>query len=295
MPAWAKGSLDWEKQCLEKRFRELSERYSRKIPMWEVTNETFWDRRKLTEFYMQPDFIEWNFALAENYFPANKLIINETHSLVWSPEFFHHFRSPYYLQIERAILKGARIDSIGMQFHMFYPREQEVRETADYYDPEQLYEVMDIYAQLGKPLQITELTVPAYSNDHEDEAIQAEIIRNLYRIWFSHPAMEGIIYWNLPDGYAYNALPGDMTKGENAYYGGLLRYDLTPKPAYYIIRDLFQKEWHTELPLEAEDGEFSFKGFYGDYDLKITVDSKVFTRGIHLGKGLINRHLTVTV
>ena len=35
--------------------------------------------------------------------------------------------------------------------------------------------------------------------------------------------------------------------GENYYYGGLLRYDLSPKPAYYTIKDLFEKTWHTDL------------------------------------------------
>ena len=94
---------------------------------------------------------------------------------------------------------------------------------------------MDLYSGLGKPLQVTEVTVPAYSNEAEDEAIQAEIIEKLYTVWFSHPAMEQIIYWNLVDGYAYvpytdperiAASQGDMTLGENVYYGGLLRFDI---------------------------------------------------------------------
>lgn len=72
---------------------------------------------------------------------------------------------------------------------------------------------MDTYAKFGKPLQITEITIPAYSNDPADEEIQSQIIKNLYSIWFSHPAMEAIIYWNLPDGYAHRAVPGDMTQG----------------------------------------------------------------------------------
>ena len=116
--------------------------------MWEVTNETYWGSRNLSTLYMQDDFVEWSFALAENYFPANKLVINEAHSRVWSREWFHWNRSPYFMQIERAMLKGARIDSIGMQFHMFYRREFEKEPTSVYYDPEQLYAVMDTYAML---------------------------------------------------------------------------------------------------------------------------------------------------
>jgi len=294
MPEWAKGSVTWEKQCLEKRFRELAERYSMRIPMWEVTNETYWGGQ-LSTLYTQDDLVEWSFALAEKLFPANKLIINEAHSRVWSHEwFFHHNRSPYYMQIERALLKGSRIDSIGMQFHMFYRRENELQQTAVYYDPEQLYDVMDTYARLGKSLQITEVTIPAYSNAAEDEEIQAQILRNLYSIWFSHPAMEAIIYWNLPDGYAYNAVPGDMTAGENYFYGGLVRFDFTPKPAYLAIRNLFEKEWRTNLTLHTDSGALSFKGFYGEYELEITAGGQKVTHTIHLSKER-NRHFTITL
>ena len=287
MPEWAKGSLAWEKQCLEKRFRELAERYAKRIPMWEVTNETYWGRK--STFYSQPDFVEWSFALAEQYFPANKLVINEAHSLIWNRSSFHWNRSPYYMQIERALLKGARIDAVGMQYHMFYRKEAEIDETAVYYDPEQIYAVLDTYAMLGKPIHITELTIPAYSNAPEDEAVQAEIIRNIYRMWFSHAAVDGIIYWNLVDGFGYNAKPGDMTAGENYYYGGLLRYDFTPKPAYKMIRDLFEKEWRTKLTLHTASGSLSFKGFYGQYDLEITVKGKRIRKTILLSKEQNNR------
>jgi hypothetical protein len=177
---------------------------------------------------------------------------------------------------------------------MFYPREAEAKETPIYYDPEQLYNVLDTYAKLGKPIQITEITIPSYSNDPEDEETQARIIRNLYRIWFSHPAMEAVIYWNLPDGYAHGAVPGDMTKGENSYYGGLFRFDLTPKPAYSIIRDLFAKEWRTNLKLHTDSGAVSFKGFYGEYDLEITAGGRTVRRTIHLNKAM-NNHFTITL
>ena len=292
MPEWAKGSLAWEKQCLEKRFRELAERYAKRIPMWEVTNETYWGRK--STFYSQPDFVEWSFALAEQYFPANKLVINEAHSLIWNRSSFHWNRSPYYMQIERALLKGARIDAVGMQYHMFYRKEAEIDETAVYYDPEQIYAVLDTYAMLGKPIHITELTIPAYSNAPEDEAVQAEIIRNIYRMWFSHAAVDGIIYWNLVDGFGYNAKPGDMTAGENYYYGGLLRYDFTPKPAYEVIRELFGKEWRTDLAVHTDSGTLSFKGFYGEYELEITAGGRRSRRTIHLNRNR-NNHFTITL
>ncbi len=293
MPDWAKGTVAWEKKCLEKRFRELAERYASRIPMWEVTNETFWALDNKSTLYALPDFVEWSFAIADKYFPCNKLVINEAHWL-WGDSGFHRDRSAYYMQIERALLKGARIDSIGMQFHMFNRRENELEITRQFYDPERICDVLDTYAALSKPIHITELTIPAYSNDVEDEDIQAEIIKNIYSLWFSHAATDGIIYWNLIDGYAYNAVPGDMSAGENYYYGGLIRYDFTPKPAYNVIRNLFEKEWRTNLNLHTSSNSLSFKGFYGQYDLEVTTAGKRCTKSIHLGKEL-NKHFTFTI
>ena len=136
----------------------------------------------------------------------------------------------YYAYIEANQLKGARIDAIGMQYHMFFCKEEEYEKTRAYYNPESLYRHMDLYATFGKPLQITEVTIPAYSEDPEDEAIQAEIIKILYSIWFSHPKVEQIIYWNLVDGYAHVPDPekikdsqGNMTVGEK-----LLLWWITP-------------------------------------------------------------------
>ena len=285
MPEWALGNVAKEKKCLEKRFARLAERYKEEIPMWEVTNETFWGYLKKSSFYMAPDFVEWSFAMAEKYFPNNKLIINEA-SWLWQA--FMPYRSNYFMQIEKALLKGGRIDSVGMQFHQFHRREKELENTAPVYDPERLYDVMDNYASLGLPLQITEMTIPSYSNREEDEEIQAELMTNLYKIFFSHPAMEAIIYWNLVDGFAAFCEPGDMEKGENYYYGGLIRYDFTPKKSYYAIKDLFEKEYRTNLTLSAPEGKASFKGFYGEYTLELDTPTGRKVKTIHLSKEIHN-------
>ena len=281
---WAKGDVAFEKEKLSKRFRELAARYADKIRMWEVTNETFFpDVAPKESFYNAEDFVEWSFKEAERHFPANELIINEAHCRIWNNEWFHWTRSPYYMQIERALLKGARIDTVGLQFHMFHEAKGVVGATRDFYDPQRLFDVMDTYAKFNRPLQITEITIPAYSNDPGDEEVQAEILRELYRIWFSARGMEAIIYWNLPDGYAAYAKPGDFSGGENAYYGGLCRFDMTPKPAFQVVKDLFGKEWRTNVDIETS-GRYVFRGFYGTYDAEFTSNGKTVQKEMHLGK-----------
>ena len=270
------------KLALENRFKEISERYKDKIPTIEVTNEMEWKDGK-TAFYKEPDYIEWCFKTAEKYFPANQLVVNEWSGLPWTDRCMA--TDKYYAYIEANMLKGARIDAIGMQYHMFFRAENEYEATRAYYNPKNLYEHMDLYSNFGKPLQITEVTVPAYSNKPEDEDLQAEILEKLYSIWFSHQNVEQIIYWNLPDGYAAFAPQGDMTAGENYYYGGLLRFDLTPKPAFLKLKELIQKQWHTEESLATDAcGETEINGFYGDYEVSVEALGKTVTKKISLLK-----------
>ncbi len=280
-PDWLKeASVPEIKREYERRCSEISERYADKINTIEVTNELFWDRG-ITAIYDEPDYVEYMFKTARKYFPANQLVINE-----WSGVWNEHCRScdPYYCQIERALLKGAPIDAIGLQYHMFYRLEDEYKNTRKFYNPMWLYKMMDMYSSFDKPLQVTEVTIPCYSNSSEDEELQAEILKLLYSIWFSHENTEQIIYWNLVDGYAAFAPQGDMTAGENYYYGGLIRFDFTKKPAYYALQNLIHKEWHTEEDTEIINGAVSFKGFYGDYDLEITANGKVYNKEISLSK-----------
>lgn len=291
-PKWLyQASVDEIKRELERRYAEISERYADKIRTIEVTNEMEW-RKGATRFYEDRDFVRWCFALAEKYFPHNELVINEHTGLAWEDR--GRSSDKYYAYTEAAMLKGARIDAIGMQYHLFHKRENEYEKTRYALNPEKLYRHMDLYSDFGRPLQITEVTVPAYSCETEDEEIQAELIEKLYTIWFSHPNVEQIIYWNLADGYAHvpdpdpqkiRASQGNMTLGENYYYGGLLRFDMTPKPSYYKIKELLQKKWHTEASLVTnEQGTADFRGFYGNYEVELEANGKRVKKQITLSK-----------
>ena len=298
-PKWLyNASISEIKMHLEKRFSEISERYKHKINTIEVTNELMWEKGR-TAICDWDGYAEFCFKLAEKYFPVNQLVINEISPLSWEDRC--RYSDKYYAYIDALIKKGGRVDAIGMQYHMFYKREDEFENTRPYYDPQNLYAHMDLYSKFGKPLQVTEVTVPAYSNDAEDEEIQAEILEYLYKIWFSHPNTEQIIYWNLVDGYAHLWDPdpekikksqGDMTLGENVYYGGLLRFDMTPKPAYYTIKNLIQNVWHTKAEKTTDsDGTASFHGFYGQYDVCITAGDKTVCKTINLSSESHNEFL----
>lgn len=130
-------------------------------------------------------------------------------------------------------------------------------------------------ATLGKPIQITETTIPAFSEDPGDEAVQAELLRKLYSIWFSHPAMEAIIYWDMSDAYTWL----------RTMRGSLCRRDMSPKPAYNAVRDLFGREWRTDMECEAPGGRLPFRGFCGTYEVEAVSNGRTVKHEFHVGRG----------
>ena len=297
-PDWLRGAgIEEHKRELEEHFKILAQKYAHIIPTWEVTNETFnvtFAREFLdpnySEFYRQKEFNEWSFKMADKYFPDNRLMINDHLDFGCMRSLYGEYfgeRSPYYSEIERLGNIGVNhIDSIGFQYHCFFAPEKEKELNVTRYNPRYIYDVLDTYQKLGKKLQITEMTVSAFSNREDDEEIQAELIKNLYSVFFSHPAMEAVIYWNLVDGYASGGKVGEMSAGENRYFGGLCNFNMKEKPAYKILKNLINKEWHTSAVLKAVDGKVNFKGFYGDYKIKIFADGKEIPFVFKLSVGL---------
>lgn len=287
-PDWVPHqNIEKTKELVEAHFEEIAGRYADRIHFWEVINETLaipYGKAK-NRFYDDPQVVEWCFEKAEKNFPGNELIINECPAPVW--ESFFGNRSAYYSVIERAVRNHARIDCIGLQAHMFHQIDRYAELSKIFYSPQRVFDVLDTYGQFGRPIQITEVTIPAYSDSKEDEEIQAQALRQMYRMWFCHKNVEMITYWNMVDGYCWseNNIPGDMKSGENFYYGGLLRFDFTPKPAYFALKDLFEKEYRTILETEtSSEGLSAIRGFFGTYEIEIFANGKTRKYEIHLAK-----------
>jgi len=284
---WIKGaSVQEAKEALEERFRVIAEHCAERIPSFEVTNETLW--RCHSKFFYEDDFLEWSYRMADRYFPRNRLIINEAN--YWWPNGFNN-RNAYFMEIERLFANGiTHLDSIGLQFHSFFPLDKEESMAAERYNPEKLFKITDLYARFGIAEQITEMTLSAFGGDEEAEYVQSEILRNIYSIFFSRPAMEAVIYWNFVDGYAAWAPIGDMTKGENTYYGGLLRHDMSEKPAYKTLKKLVNEEWHTDTRIAAKNGVAKFRGFDGNYKVTVTADGKKYEKDLIISKKANNNY-----
>ena len=288
-PKWLPDDEAGIKKEIKKHLEEIAERYGDVIRDWDIVNEALcWKpygkpRAGSTKFFRSEDYVKYPFKVAGNLNFQRKFI-NDANG-IW--ENFRFERTYYYLFLKTLLYENVDFDAIGLQYHQFSGRDKEEQYALDRYNPVRMYDALDTFGKFGKPLQISEITIASYNGDDEDRDIQAEIAKNMYKIWFSHKNMDGIVYWNLVDGYTYSWNPKaagggmlNMNEGENIWGGALLYSDLTPKPAF---TKLINEEWHTSLTSGTDDnGMARIKGFKGNYSLKFEYDGKRYEKHFHL-------------
>ncbi len=274
-PDWLPKDPEALKALYRKRFKELSERYAKDIAIWEVTNESTGCHKTYPLYSEDRAYVAWAFReVAPLFGDRNRLMIND----------FTQFNerlpaeNAYYKQLKGWQDQGLRIDGIGLQFHIWFePKLMERHLAAERYLPNRLLDVYEAFAAFNRPLYITEITVPTPQGE-DGEAVQAEVVKNLYRLWFSAPAMAGVTYWNLGDSMAYDK--------ENTAAAGLINKALEPKASYHVLDELINRVWrsHAEGVTDAK-GSLKFRGFYGAYDVMVTQGGVTKTIPLHLSKG----------
>ena len=138
--------------------------------------------------------------------------------------------------------------------------------------------MLDGYSRLGRPLVLSEISVSL-----EDEEVQAQAAELLYKSCFSHENVNGIFWWNLDDNGILTTKNRDAI-GENLPHGGLVR-DGRPKAAYKVLDNLVNKEWRTTGKAITQNGQVSFRGFYGRYTVTIECEGTEKTISLDLHKG----------
>lgn len=258
---------------LEKRIAQLAERYGETVTIWDAVNEAFSNNRRFHPtigWSVTPqDYVYEAFKLAEKYFPNYaEMCYNDGEEAAFRR--YCRDNTPLYLLAKGLMARNVRLGGLGMQFHMYGPLEHMTRTRNEYFNPVHQMRVLDQYARLGIPLHMTEISLPTYPElpRKQGEALQAKLLRAFYRLWFSHPAMKSIVWWNLVDKTAYAT--------ESVYDAGLISKDMGEKPAFVELDRLVNKEWHTETTVETDErGIADWNGFFGEYDVEITVGRTV--------------------
>jgi endo-1,4-beta-xylanase len=164
----------------------------------------------------------------------------------------------YHDVIAELIALGAKPDGIGFMSHF---KEGEL--TA----PDEVYRRLDRFATLVPNLQLTELDI-----DTKDEQLQAAFMRDILTITFSHPAVSGIVMWQV--------------WGQGAGHKVLWRSDWSIKPAGQVWLDQVFKEWWTNASGTTDGrGKFTTRAFLGGYEISARVGDQTRTMRGQLGPG----------
>lgn len=247
---------------------ELVARYGSRISSWDVVNESATDfvHSKSTEGQllmksrdygiMPGDYTYKAFKIAEKCIPAG----------TWKNINDYWTGPEYAAQVKDLLRRGAKIDIVGSQMHLFQPKQcLDIAEGKEIQTPTYIWGLMSSLASTDLPLCLSEITITSPTTDHRGQMIQAIITQNLYRIWFSIKEMKAITWWNIVDGCG---APGEPV------VSGLFSRDMQPKLSYYVLDNLINHEWKTRLMVKADkDGAVHFRGFRGRYRITYTTTS----------------------
>ncbi len=271
--AWNHNDVRWSPDDLDELYRlqlaridDCVKRFAGLIDRWDVVNEAseFDCERcmkaapKYTTMWKKigrDELIRECFTHARQANPKATLLIND-----------YCTDARYERVIEQIVAAdGKRLnDAIGIQSHMH----------TGAWPATKVWRICQQFAPFGVPLHFTETTILSgerkwekqgdWPSTPEGETYQAENAARFYTLLFSHPAVEAITWWDLTDRRAWQHAPS-----------GLLRDDMTPKPAYEELKKLIKGQWWTTSRLKTgDDGTAALRGFLGDYRITVRVGEK---------------------
>jgi endo-1,4-beta-xylanase len=253
-PAWAPKDPDQVRDITHKRITDLVTRFRDRIEVWDVVGDA------TTASGVQNGLGAWAKKAGPAQFTAD--------ALTWARAASPHATLLYndykldadYTNLIKDVEKAnAPLDVLGLEAHMGGGAEWPLTKV---------WETAETFRPLGKILHFSEITVQSddpkadhaksWPSTPEGEKRQADYVEGLYTILFSHPAVQGIGWWNFVD--------GDWDRNP----GGLLRADLSPKLAYERLRRLIHEKWRTQAAGKTDrTGTVAFRGFAGHYQITV--------------------------
>lgn len=239
VPGWVR-SLNTEelRRAVDNRLESAVRHWDGKFLHWDVNNEmlhgNFFARNLGEEIRV------YMYKRTRELDPDVKLFVNDYNVISYSET------DAYIRQIRDLLEQGAPIDGIGVQGHY---------DSSTIVDPVVLKSRLDRLAQFNLPIWVSE-----YDSTKSDVRQRADDLETLYRVAFSHPAVEGIMMWGF--------WAGNHWRGSDA---AIVDHDWTVNEAGKRYQELM-KEWRTNVSGETgRDGIFELRAFHGNYEISVSV------------------------
>ncbi|KAH9520346.1 hypothetical protein Btru_060574 [Bulinus truncatus] len=235
------------KDTVDEHIRYMTGITKGKLSHWDVNNELlhgdFYERSTRDDHYTQHMF-----QLVHSLDPTPKLFLND-YGVVASGE----YTLAYLSQIQRFKSANVGLGGVGVQSHMpGYTKP----------NPTVLKHRLDILAQAGVPMWATEMDMETH-----DETTRADWYEIIWRVFFSHPGVDGLVFWGVWD------------HDKSPDYGLIHGYTYTLDKAGQRFLQLTKQEWSTHVNRSLSAGtNFNIRGFQGDYDVVVWYKDKPIKR-----------------
>ncbi len=221
---------------------------------WDVLNEPY-TNHNVMDLLGKQEIGNW-FEWAHQADPDARLYIND-YDIVEGAGANTRHQDHYYNTINYLVNDlQVPIHGIGLQCHF----------GEDLTAISRIYDIVDRFAGLGLEISVTEFDV-----NSRDEQLQADYLRDVMTVMFSHPDVVSFLMWGFWEGRHW--FPD----------AAMYRRDWTAKPSALAYQDLVFNQWWTDEHLVSDQsGAASVRAFKGDYEITATIDGVQYTRNVRL-------------
>ncbi|MEQ7005305.1 endo-1,4-beta-xylanase [Actinopolymorpha sp. B17G11] len=224
------------------------------IDVWDVLNEPY--AMHDLQDVLGPDEVASWFRLADRADPSARLFVND-YDILDDHGWNRRHQDYLFTLVEKLRDEDAPVEGVGFQAHFATPQLT---------PPADLVPILDRYARLGVPLEVSEFDVTT-----TDEALQADYTRDFLTVAFSHPAVTRITTWGFWEPIHWSPS------------AAMYRADFTPKPNAAAWRNLIYHDWWTRAGGRTNGGgAYTTRGFLGDYDVSVKVGQAVERRRVSM-------------
>jgi endo-1,4-beta-xylanase len=272
-PDWAPKEADAAIPLLEKRVKDIIEHYQDDIAFWDVINEA-----NSPENAPENGVSKW----LERDGSTN--VVGTT--LDWAAKaggqtllYNDYELTSDYLDLIRDLQSGyAGLDVLGLQSH----------QHSGAWSLSDIDNKCRTFSELGLPLHFTEVTFVSgdlladwskppptvWPSTSEGEARQARDVKTFYTLLYACPAVQAITWWDVSDKNAWLGAPS-----------GLLRADMTPKPAYDVLKNLIKETWWTDVEGQTDNsGNFATRVTLGTHEVTVMMGTQTVQQTVEVTK-----------